>query len=164
MIPRRKKKGYFERKEGDPNPIEVSVKRRVSFGEADVMGIAWHGRYPAFFEQASAELGKRCGLSYDDFFKENMRAPIVQFHVDHYNPLFLDEEFDVTARLIWNEGSRLNTEFLISKTDGKVAATGYTVQMFTDGEKGEPCVVSVEILERCRKKWAAGEFKCLEKK
>ena len=164
MIPRRKKKGYFQSPEDAPEPIEVTVKRRVAFGEADVMGIAWHGRYPAFFEMASAELGKKCGLSYDDFRKANLRAPIVQFHVDHYSPLFLDEEFEVTAKLIWDEGARLNTEYVISKMDGEIAATGYAVQMFTEGESGQPCMISAELLDICRKRWKAGEFKCLETK
>ena len=164
MIPRREKKGYFERQDEVPNPIGVSVKGRVGFGEADVMGIAWHGRYPTFLEMASAELGKKCGLSYDDFRKENLRAPIVQFHIDHYSPLLLDECFEITAKLIWNEGARLNTEYIISKTDGEIAATGYTVQMFTEGERGNPCMVSPNLLEICRKKWKTGEFKCLEMK
>ena len=164
MIPRREKKGYLKRLDGAPNPIAVSVKRRVGFGETDVMGIAWHGRYPAFFEIASAELGKKCGLSYDDFRRENLRAPIVQFHVDHYSPLLLDEEFEVTAILVWNEGARLNTEYIISKIGGEIAATGYTVQMFTEGESGKPCMISAELLNICRKRWKAGEFKCLETK
>jgi len=164
MIPRRKKKGYFKCHDGAPNPIGVSVKRRVAFCEADVMGMAWYGRYPAFFEMASAELGKRCGLSYDAFRRENLRAPIVQFHVDHYSPLFLDEEFEVTAMLVWDEGARLNMEYVISKTGGEVAATGYTVQMFTEGESGKPCMISSELLDVCRKRWKAGEFKCLEMK
>jgi len=164
MISRRKKNGYFMRQEGTPVPIGVTVKRRVAFGEVDVMGIAWHGRYPAFFETASAELGKKCGLSYDDFYRENLRAPIVQFHVDHYSPLLLDEEFDVTAKFIWDEGSRINTEFVISKAGGESAATGYTVQMFTDGKTGMPFMISAGLLEKCRERWKAGDFKCLEMK
>jgi len=162
MIPRRKKEGYSKRDEDAPDPVEVTVKRRVSFGEADVMGIAWHGKYPDYFEMASAELGKKCGLSYDDFRRENLKAPIVQFHVDYYSPLLLDEEFKVTAKLIWDEGARLTTEFVISKSGGEVAATGYTVQMFTNGESGVPCMISPPLLDKCRKKWKAGEFKCLQ--
>ena len=158
MIPRRKKEGYFKRGEGAPDPIEVIVKRRVSFGEADVMGIAWHGRYSAYFEMASAELGKKCGLSYDEVRKENLRAPIVQFHVDYHSPLFLDEEFQVTAKLIWNEGARLNTEFVISKSGGETAATGYTVQMLTDVESGAPCMITPPLLDKCRRRWKKGDF------
>jgi len=156
---RRKKNGYFERVEGMPEPVSVSVKRRVHFSEADVLGIAWHGRYPVFFEDAAAELGRRCGLSYMNFYAANLRAPIVQLHIDFFQPLQLDEEFTVTAALIWNEGARLNTEYSIFKNDGSTAATGYTVQMFTDGLSGEVLITSPELLEKCRKMWRSGELK-----
>jgi acyl-CoA thioester hydrolase len=156
---RRRKNGYFERIEGTPEPVSVSVKRRVNFSEADVMGIAWHGRYLIFFEDASTELGRRCGLSYVDFYDANLRAPIVQLHIDFFQPLLLDEEFTIIASLIWSEGARLNTEYSIIKNDLSIAATGYTVQMFTDGKSGEVLIASPELLERCRKKWKSGELK-----
>lgn len=156
---RRRKDGYFKSVKGMPEPVSVSVKRRVNFSEADVMGIAWHGRYLLYFEEASAELGRRCGLSYLEFYEANLRAPIVQLHIDFFQPLLLDEEFTVTASLIWNEGARLNTEYSILKNDGSTAATGYTVQMFTDGASGEVLIASPELLEKCRKRWGAGELK-----
>lgn len=157
---RRKKNGYFERIEGLPEPVSVSVKRRVNFSEADVLGIAWHGRYLIFFEDASTELGRRCGLSYMDFYEANLRAPIVQLHIDFFQPLLLDEEFTVTASLIWNDGARINTEYSIIKNDGSIAATGYTVQMFTDGVSGEFLIASPQLLEKCRKRWKSGDLKC----
>ncbi len=155
---RRRKKGYFERIEGAPKPVSASITRHIGFSKADVMGISWYGRYPEFFEEASAMLGRKCGLSYKDFYNSNLRAPIIQLHIDYYIPLMLDEEFTVTASLVWNEGARLNTEYAITKQDGRIAATGYTIQMFTDAPSGEVIIASPELLERCRKRWIAGEF------
>jgi len=88
MNVRRKKNGYFESITGMPDPLTVYIKRRVKFSEADVMGIVWHGRYPEYFEEGSAELGRRYGLSYKDFYESQLRAPIVQLHIDHFKPLF----------------------------------------------------------------------------
>jgi acyl-CoA thioester hydrolase len=158
MTTRRKKGGYFRQGDETPAPLVVRVKRRVSFGEADVMGIAWHGRYVAFFEEASAELGRRCGLSYEEFAEANLRAPIVQLHIDYHLPLLLDEEFTVEVSGIWSEGARLNTEYAAIRSDGRIAATAYTVQMLIDGESGEACLTSPELLERCRERWKAGEL------
>jgi acyl-CoA thioester hydrolase len=155
---RRRRNGYFEKIKGAPEPVSVSVKRRIGFSEADVMGIAWHGRFPVFFEEAAAELGRRCGLSYKDFYDANLRAPIVQIHIDYYRPLMLDEKFSISASLIWNDGARLNTEYAIVKNDGMLSATGYTIQMFTDASTGEVLIASPELLERCRKRWKAGEL------
>jgi len=130
---------YFERVPGAPEPIVVEVKRRVRFNEADPMAIAWHGRYPLYFEAG-------------------LRAPVVEFHIDYYRPLFLDEEFTIKASLIWHEGSRLNIEYLLIKQDKSIASSAYIVHLFTDHQTGEPFMVSPELLERCRRRWKAGEF------
>lgn len=151
-------KTYFERVSGAPAPIVVEVKRRVRFNEADAMAIVWHGRYPLYFEEASEELGRKCGLSYPEYFEAGLRAPVIELHIDYFKPLFLDEEFTIRASLVWNEGSRLNTEYQLIKQDTSVASSAYMVQLFTDEKTGEPFMVSPELLVRVRRKWAAGEF------
>jgi acyl-CoA thioester hydrolase len=157
-VARRKRKGYFDRIEGAPESLTVVVKRRVKFQEADVMGVAYYGRYADYFEEGSADLGRRCGLSYKDFYEAGIQAPVVQFHVDYHQPLLLDEEFTITASVIWNEASRLNIEYEIRKQDRSLAASGYRIQMFVNVEDGEICLTSPEILENFRRRWKAGEF------
>lgn len=156
---RRKKNGYFVRNEGDPSPLTVAISRRVHFNEADVMGIVWHGNYPKYFEEASAELGRRYGLSYQIYYEAKIQAPIVQLHVDYHQPLRLDEPFTVEASYLWCEGARLNTEFNILRTDGSIVVTGYTIQMFLDVLSGEPLLTSPPFLEAFRARWKAGELK-----
>jgi len=107
-------------------------------------------------------LAIRNGLSYEDFAEANLRAPIVQLHVDYHLPLALDEEFTVKVSGIWSEGARLNNEFAAIKSDGSIAATAYTVQMLIDAESGETCLTTPELLERCRKRWKAGELSWLQ--
>jgi acyl-CoA thioester hydrolase len=162
IVIRRKKGAYFQPGEGAPAPLVVSLKRRVNFSEVDVLGIAWYGRYPAFFEEGSAELGRLCGLSYKDFADANLRAPMVQFHIDYHQPLVLDEEFTVKVSAIWSEGARMNTEYAAIKGDGSLAATAYSVQMLIDGGSGETCLTSPQLLERCRRRWKAGELSWLQ--
>jgi len=157
MIQRRRKK-YFQREIDAPKPVSIEVKKRVSFSETDPMAIVWHGRYPQYFEMGSEELGRYCGLSYADFFESGLRVPIVQLHVDYFKPLILAELVTVRASYIWNDGARLNTEYLVLKEDGSTAASGYTVQMFVDAKSGKPYMVVPQILERCRKRWRLGEL------
>lgn len=155
---RRKYSGYFERIKGAPAPVSFTIKRRASLSEVDVMGIVWYGRYTLYFEEASQELGRACGLAYQDFYQANLRAPIVQFHIDYHAPLFLDEEFTVKASIIWCEGAKLLTEYEIKKADGSLVTTAYTVQMFTDSHTKEVFVSAPPLLEKMRKRWLAGEF------
>ncbi len=153
-----KKKFYFKRDNDAPAPVAVEIKRRVRFSEVDVMGIVWYGRYSAYFEEGAEELGRCCGLSYEDFHEAGLRAPIVQLHTDFLKPLRLGEEFTIRAVLVWDEGSRLNTEYYLLKQDGNLVASGYTVQLLTDVNSGEVCITSPTLLERCRRRWKAGEF------
>jgi len=158
---RRKRGGYFSIVPETPQPVEVRLRRRIHFSDADAMGVLWHGRYALLFEEANEELGRRCGMTYADFFRERLRAPIVQFHVDHFAPVRLGEEVTVTGRLIWDDGARINIEYEVVREDGTVAATGFTVQMFSD-EAGEPQLASPPLWERCRQRWRNGDFASLQ--
>lgn len=158
-MPRRRKREYFDRIEGAPPPLVARIHRRVRFSEADVMGIAWHGRYASFAEEAWAELGRRCGLGYRDFQAANLLAPIVILHFDYHRPLQLDEGFTVDGAWVWCEGARINTEYTLSKENGEIAASGYSVQMLVHADARQPCMVSPPLLERWRARWKAGEFR-----
>jgi len=159
---RQKTGGYFEKIPGSPKPISFEIKRRVSFNEVDIMGIVWYGQYAIYFEQAQTELGRKCGLSFQDYYRSGLRGPIVKFHIDYYQPLYLDEEFTVRASYIWSEGAKLPIEYTIIKNNGSIATRGYTVQMLIDGKNNQPYIISPEILERMRKSWKKGKFKCLK--
>ncbi len=159
---RRKKNGYFKPIPDAPKPLSIQVKKLVQFSEVDSLGIVWHGRYPVYFEEAAAALGRACGLSYKDYLDANIGAPIVQFHIDYHQSLRLEDEFVVKASLIWCEGAKLNTEFMIVKKDGIITTTGYSVQMFIDSSTNEFCLYPPELLERCKRRWLSGELKCLQ--
>lgn len=162
MTTRRAKALYFPREPGAPVPLRVMVRRRVRFSEVDPMAIVWFGRYPRFLEEGAAELGRRCGLSYQDFLAAGLRGPVTACHIDYLQSLFLDEHFTIVAELVWNEGARLNTEYTLIKENGDLAARAYTVQVFTGAADHQVCLVSPPMLERCRARWKAGEFKDLQ--
>jgi acyl-CoA thioester hydrolase len=156
-ISRRRKGGYFSPPPDAPAPLIIRLKHRVRFSEVDPMAILWHGRYANLFEQANEELGRACGLSYADFRREQMMAPIVQFHVDYFAPVVLGENVAIIGKMIWNDAARIDIEYEIQKETGALAAAGYTVQMFVD-PSGTPLMASPALLEICQKRWRAGEF------
>jgi acyl-CoA thioester hydrolase len=159
---RRKRTTYFDREPAGPAPLSFRLTRRVVFSDADPMGVLWHGRYPAFFEAAAAELHRHCGLGYGDFHEAELRAPIAKLQVDYLVSAFLDEEVGIQATLVWNEAARMDTEYVITKADGRVAATGFTVQLFTCGRTSQLLLASPALLNRCRERWRAGEFDFLK--
>ncbi|MFA7344881.1 MAG: acyl-CoA thioesterase [Terrimicrobiaceae bacterium] len=163
--PSRKTRGrepFFERCPGDPAPLKMRVSRRVLFSDADPMGVLWHGRFPAFFETAAAELHRACGLGYLDFHKAGIRAPIVQLHVDYIAPAHLDDEVTVEAVLHWNEAARIDTEYTIFKAGPQIVARGHTVQLFTSAASGAPLFTPPSFVESSRQAWRGGQFTALQ--
>ncbi len=152
-----RKKSYFKEEPGAPAPWTYSVQRRARFGEVDAMAVMWHGHYAILFEEASTELRRECGLTYEAFFEAGLRAPVVQLHVDYHHSLFLDKLFTITAALVWTEAARLNITYEIRRDDGILAASGYTVQLFTSAATGETCFTVPELLQRCHERWKARE-------
>lgn len=155
--PRRQKGPYFPAEADAPTPLIVRLKHRVRFSEVDPMTVLWHGRYAKLFEQVNEELGRLCGMTYPDFRREQLMAPIVQLHVDYFAPVVLGEQASIMGKMVWNEAARINIEYEIHKETGELAACGYTVQMFVD-HSGVGLMASPALLEDCRRRWRNGEF------
>ena len=156
-FPRRRQGGYFPVQPGAPAPLIARVKRRVRFGDVDPMGVLWHGRYAAFFEEANEELCRLFGMSFADFQRERIMAPIVQFHVDYFASAMLGEQVVTIGRMLFNESARVNIEYEMHKENGELAAAGYTVQMFVD-ENRQPLLAPPQIQLACRQRWLAGKL------
>lgn len=150
-------KPYFPHSDDLIAPLKITVKRRVRFEEVDALGIVWHGRYPGYFEDARAALGATYDVGYLDFYKNGVFAPIKKLHIDYHRPLKFDESFSIKGILHWSEAARMNYEFIIRDAHGKMATSGYSVQMMLDGS-GEILVLPPPFyLEFC-KKWKRGEL------
>ena len=154
----RRRKSYFTAQPGDPAPVKTVVRRRLAFSEVDAMAVAWHGNYPRFFEAAHSELMQKIGLGFAVYARYGIAAPIVQFHVDYFSALVLDEEFIVSAELYWNDGARLDTAYTVTAEDGRLCAAGYTVQMFCDLKTREPHMFPPPLVAAMRERWQKGEF------
>jgi acyl-CoA thioester hydrolase len=155
--PRRQKRGYFPPDPAAPKPLVVQLNQRIRFSDVDPMGILWHGRYAKLFEQANEELGRVCGMSYPDFKRERLMAPIVQLHVDYFAPVTLGEQVTIIGRMIWSQGARMDIEYEVRKETGDLAAAGYTVQMFVN-ETGAPLMAPPPLQEAARARWRSGEL------
>ena len=145
---------YFPTIEDAPKPLCITTKRNIRFQEVDAMGIVWHGTYPSYLEDARLALGNRYGVGYSDFMKNNMPAPIKQMHIDYCSPLYFEDEIEIEAIQHWSDAARINFEFIIRKA-GKVAATGYSVQMMLK-DNFEILLTPPQFYLDFMEKWKAG--------
>ncbi len=143
------RKSYFPVVKDAPAPLCLTVHRRVRFEEVDSMGIVWHGCYPSYFEDGRVALGRRYGISYSDFIREQVPVPVRQMHIDYHHPLRFDEEFEIKTVLHWSDAARINFEYEIHTVpptrspdaprpsgpragQGQLICTGCTVQLMLD--------------------------------
>ncbi len=126
------RKPYFPVVKDAPAPLCLTVKRRVRFEEVDSMGVVWHGCYPSYFEEGRVALGRRYGISYSDFIREQIPVPVRQMQIDYHRPLRFDEEFEVRTTLHWSEAARINFEYEIYTAQDQLVCTGCTVQLMLD--------------------------------
>lgn len=123
------RKPYFKKNTDDPLPLTGIVKRQIRFEEVDMLKIAWHGYYAGFFEDARIQLGQQYNIGYMDLYDHGILAPIKALHVDFIHPLRFMEEITIQGILHYSEASRINSEYIIRNPEGRVAATGYVIQM-----------------------------------
>ncbi|MCK5837810.1 MAG: acyl-CoA thioesterase [Desulfobacula sp.] len=151
------KKPYFKKNAADPIPLKGIVKRQIRFEEIDMLQIAWHGHYSSFFEDARIALGKRYGIGYMDLYSHGILAPIKTLHVDFITPLKFMEEITIEGILHYSQASRINSEYIIRNNKGKVAATGYIVQMMLNTDY-ELFLTQPDHYKIFCDKWKAGKF------
>jgi len=150
-------KPYFRPRVGQPEPLRHKVTRRVRFEEVDSLGIVWHGRYASYFEDGRDAHGEAYGIAYSDFYRQGVVVPIKKIHVDFHRSLRLREMVSIEALLHWSEAARINYEFIIRDGDGRMAATGYTVQMMLDLERNL-CMIPPSFYSDFLERWKAGEL------
>jgi len=125
-------KPYFTNEKEDPEPLVVTVQRRVRFEETDPLGIVWPGRYSSYFEDARAAVGEKYGIGYMDFYRNETVAPLRIFHTDFLLPIGFQEDITIDGILRWSEAARINFEYTIRNSRGEVTTRGYSVQVMLD--------------------------------
>ena len=150
-------KPYFPIKDGLPSPLRAQCRRTVRFEEVDPLGIVWHGRYPSFFEDARMAVGNTYGIGYTVFYEQGVVTPIRQFHADYLAPLCFEQDITIEGILHYSESARINTEYIIRDSSGKITTRGYTVQMFLDLD-GNILIEPPAFFTRFAERWKRGQL------
>jgi acyl-CoA thioester hydrolase len=133
--------------------LEEKTSVRVRFQEIDATQVVWHGHYVAYFEDARRAFGRRFGIDYPDFIRNNVVAPLVRLAIDFRSPARNDDLLEVTARLCESQGAKLEFEYeVVRAPDRKLLATGESVQVFTAFD-GTLMLTPPEFLRERLRQW-----------
>lgn len=132
--------------------LSHTSKFRIRFNETDPLGIVWHGHYVTYLEDGREAFGEKFGISYKDIQNADLFAPVVKCVVDYKLPLKHGEHAVIETNFINQAAAKLHFAYKIFNEEGRLAATGETVQVFTD-QKGELFLSNPSFFEAWKKKY-----------
>ena len=117
----------------------------------------WHGHYVRYFEDAREAFGKKFGISYLDFYHQELAVPIVSVNCDYKKPLKYGDTVLVEITFINTLAAKIKFEYTIYKQPShEVVATGSTVQVFVDVKTFQLQLSMPVFFEQWKKKWEVG--------
>lgn len=126
---------------------------KVRFNEVDSMKVVWHGHYLQYFEDGREAFGKQYGISYMDFFSNNIYVPLVKIEMDFKRSLKWGEHALVETRYVDSAAAKLVFAYTIyNKDTNEVITTGKSVQAFIDLNR-ELMLTIPKFFSDWREKW-----------
>ena len=105
----------------------------VRFSEVDMMGVAWHGSYMMYLEDAREAFGAKYGLSYCRYIEEDTMVPIVEMKLNYKKPITYGMRPIVRITYRPSESAKIIFDYEIyDSTTGETCLTAHSVQVFMD--------------------------------
>ncbi len=133
-----------------PPPSAVAVELEIPFHQVDMLGIAWHGHYPEYLDQARTALLRARRLDTEDLRALGFRLVVSESFLHHASPLRYGDRVRVWAWLAGVE-NRIDVAYQLQNlTTSALAAEGWT-NFVTTTAQGALCLETPPpILERLR--------------
>ncbi|MHC4516308.1 MAG: acyl-CoA thioesterase [Planctomycetota bacterium] len=110
-------------------------KVRVRYCETDCMGVAHHGSYVAWLEEARTEWMRARGKSYQEVEATGFYLQVVSLDLRYKRPARYDEELVVVVSESGRKRSSMTLAYEVQRAvDGTLIATGETTLACTDKE------------------------------
>ncbi len=108
---------------------EESVHRiRVRYCETDRMGLAHHGCYVDWFEEARTEFMRERGHVYREMEDEGLLLQVVDLNIEYKRPIAYDQVMLIRTRVIERKRVSIKLEYRVEVEggDGSLATRGTT--------------------------------------
>jgi acyl-CoA thioester hydrolase len=132
-------------------PLSASVEITPIFGDADPMGVVWHGNYFRFLEAARSALLQKLGYDYREMDASGYVWPIVEARMKYIAPVTFGQTVRVVATLREYE-NRLVIDYEIFDADGRRTTKAQTKQIAINKQTRQMCFASPsDAVEKIRK-------------
>jgi acyl-CoA thioester hydrolase len=134
-------------------PYRFKTDLEVRFAETDAQGVVYNGNYLTYFEVGRVRYvrhvlfdGQRHRIASKGF-----DWTVAESYVRYRSGARFDELLEVWVRCAHLRRSSFRLEYeIVSADDGRVIATGHTVQVALDQRTGKPTAMPEPLRERLR--------------
>ena len=95
--------------------------------DTEYAGVAWHGSYVHWLEQARVAWLQGRGVNFADLVAAGCDLPVVDLAIRYYKPVFLGEEILVKARPRPRQGVRLIWDYELTRQAERVCTATVTL-------------------------------------
>ena len=111
--------------------LKATKELAIRFSEVDSMGVAWHGSYVTYFDDAREYFGELFGLSYNFYIDNGYYAPIVDLNIQYKKAIRYGMKPRITITYHPTVAAKIVFDYeIVDGSDGSLIATGSTVQVF----------------------------------
>lgn len=104
----------------------------------DYAGVAWHGSYIAWIEEARVECLRSIGIDYAELVALGCDLPVVDLSIRYHLPLRMGMEADIKTWMAEVTGVRMNWDYQIQSPDGQsLYVTARVTLVAIDRAKGK---------------------------
>lgn len=108
------------------------TKLRVRYAETDQMGVVYYGNYAQYLEQGRTEWLRQQGFSYKWMEEHHIQLPVVRLEIDYKYPAKYDDVISITTALKQIPTIKIEFDYEIHNSEGKLLVTAYTSLVFID--------------------------------
>lgn len=125
------------------------VEHQVIYGDTDAGQVVYYANYFRWFESGRRELFRRLKINYIALERRGIVTPVVEAHCNYFAPARYDDIVVVETRISEVKEKSIKFDYrILRKSDKKLLAVGYTVNVFVDKEK----MKSMKIPDDVRRK------------
>ena len=130
-------------------------EQTVYYGDTDAYGVAWHGSYLRWMEQARVEFCRDIGIDLVDMRKQDVAIPVTNLNIRYKASALLDERIIIETEITNMTPIVVQfTQIIKNKESGKIYTIG-TVEVVAVNNNGRIYRRIPEILSApCERAWA----------
>jgi acyl-CoA thioester hydrolase len=104
---------------------------RVRYADTDHFGVVYYARYLNWLEAGRTEILRDNGISYSEYEKKGIYAPVVKLDVEYQNPAKYDDIIIIETKIEKIGNSSVEFHYIIYRQEGMLPlASAKTINVF----------------------------------